>query len=72
MKEKKELVRIVRTDQGTVKIDETGKKNGRGVYLCRDSACLARARKSRALERGLKCSVSPDLYEELGRRLDDG
>lgn len=72
MKEKRELIRIVRTGDDTVTIDRTGKLNGRGVYLCRDSACLLSARKKRALERGLKCGVSPEIYEELGRQLDGG
>lgn len=72
MKEKRELVRIVRDETGQVSIDETGRKNGRGVYVCRDGACLARAQKSKALERGLKCKVSPEIYEELRRRIGDG
>lgn len=72
MKEKRELTRVVKTDQGTVEIDGTGKKNGRGVYLCKDPECLRKAQKSRALERSLKCSVSPDVYEELRRQLHGG
>ena len=72
MKEKQELVRIVKTETGTVRIDQTGRLNGRGVYLCRDAGCLQKARKSRALERSLKCAVPPDVYDEIGRQLDGG
>ena len=72
MKGKKELVRIVKTEDGTVRIDQTGRLNGRGVYLCRDTGCLQKARKSRALERSLKCAVPPDIYDEIGRQLDGG
>lgn len=72
MKEKTELIRVVKDDQGKVKIDESGRMNGRGAYLCKDPECLKKARKSRALERSLKCGVPPELYDELGRRFDGG
>lgn len=72
MKEKAELVRVVKDETGLVRIDETGRANGRGVYLCRDRECLKKAEKSRALERSLKCSIPPDLYGELRRRFDGG
>ena len=61
MKEKTELIRVVKDDQGKVKIDESGRMNGRGAYLCKDPECLKKARKSRALERSLKCGVPPEL-----------
>ncbi len=72
MKEKTELIRVVKTESGEIKIDQTGKVNGRGVYLCKDPECLRKARKSRALERSLRCSLPPDVYDELGRQLDGG
>lgn len=72
MKEKTELIRVVKTETGEVMIDQTGKANGRGVYLCREPECLLKARKCRALERGLRCSVPPDVYDELGRQLHGG
>lgn len=63
-KPKNELIRVVRTSDGTVTLDRTGKANGRGAYLCRDAACLAKARKSRALERALG-AVPDGLFSEL-------
>ena len=64
MKPKRELTRIVRSEEG-VKIDPTGKANGRGAYLCNDPACLKKAMKSKALERALNASLAPDVYEQL-------
>ena len=59
MKEKKSLLRIVRTPEGEVLLDATGKKSGRGAYVCPDPACLARARKSKALERAFSAALPP-------------
>ena len=72
MKEKRELIRIVKREDGTVQIDKTGKMNGRGVYLCRNQDCLKKAEKSRALERSLKCGMPPDVFESLRRELGGG
>lgn len=72
MKEKKDLVRIVKADEGHIEVDETGKKNGRGAYLCRSPECLAAAGKKRALERSLKCGLPPGFYDDLRRRLYGG
>ena len=58
MKPKKELIRVVRTPEGEVVADETGRKNGRGAYLCRAEACFNRAVKTRALERALEQPLS--------------
>lgn len=65
MMPKKSLVRIVRTPEDTVEIDLTGKKSGRGAYVCAKSSCFQLAQKSRAFDRALKVSVSPELYEQL-------
>ena len=62
---KKELIRIVRTPDGNVEIDETGKKNGRGAYLKRSIEALEVAKKKKALARSLECEIPQDLYEEL-------
>lgn len=62
---KRELVRVVRTPQGQVALDATGKLAGRGAYLCPDAACLARARKAKRLERALEVQIPPELYESL-------
>ena len=66
---KKELVRVVRSKDGEVSIDLTGKKSGRGAYLCKDVRCLAKARKKRSLERALKCEVPPEVYDVLETEL---
>ena len=65
MKDKRELVRVVRTDEGEFSLDFTGKKSGRGAYICADPACLAKARKSRALERHLGVAIAPEVYDAL-------
>ena len=63
--QKKELIRIVRTPDGNVEIDETGKKNGRGAYLKRSIEALEVAKKKKALARSLECEIPQELYEEL-------
>ena len=65
MKEKRSLVRVVRTEDGSAKVDPTGKLNGRGAYVCPDAECLKRAVKSRALDRALETSIGPDVMERL-------
>ena len=62
---KKELIRVVRTPDGNVEIDETGKKNGRGAYLKRSIEALEVAKKKKALARSLECEIPQELYEEL-------
>ena len=65
MQPKKELVRVVRTPEDTVLLDATGRANGRGAYLCKKSACLEKAIKSRALERALEIAIPPETYDVL-------
>ena len=62
---KKELIRIVRTPDGQIVADAKGKTPGRGAYICRKAECLQKARKSRALERMLAVSISPETYDAL-------
>lgn len=62
---KKELIRIVRTPEGTVEIDETGKKNGRGAYLKRSVEAVEVAQKKKVLARSLECEIPADLYDTL-------
>lgn len=69
MKSKKEMMRVLRTTEGSIILDTTGKKNGRGAYLCYDPGCLERAIKTRALERSLKVSISQEVYEDLKKEL---
>ena len=64
MRAKKDLMRVVRTENGLVP-DKTGKLNGRGAYLCRSAACLAKALKTRALERALEAPVTDELKATL-------
>lgn len=67
MKPKRDLLRVLRTPEGEVTIDPTGKKNGRGAYLCREAQCLAKARKSKALERSFQMDIGQEVYEWLER-----
>ena len=69
MKEKKQLVRVVRTPEGEFVLDFTGKKSGRGVYVCKSRSCLEAAQKKRGLERSLKCAVPEEIYLELLKSL---
>lgn len=62
---KKELIRIVRTPEGQVEIDLTGKRNGHGAYMQKSMDTLARARKSKALDRALETTVPEEIYAEL-------
>lgn len=65
MKNKKELTRIVRSPEGEVTIDLSGKKSGRGAYVCKSKACLEQAVKAKRLERSLKQSIDPTVYQTL-------
>lgn len=64
---KQELVRVVRTPEGSVIVDLTGKANGRGAYVKKDIEVINKARKSKALERVLEVTISDEVYEELER-----
>lgn len=72
MKDKRQLLRVVRSPEGELSLDATGKAPGRGAYLCRDAVCLKRARKVRALEKALKTPISEDCWQlieaEIGSR----
>ena len=72
MKNKKELIRVVRNDAGEFSLDSTGKKPGRGAYICKNIECLEKACKNKGLERSFKTSVPKDLYEELKKQLEEG
>ena len=68
-KPKKELLRVVRTPEGEITLDFTGKKSGRGAYICRDVACLKKARKSGRIDRNLGVSVSSEVYDKMEAEL---
>ena len=72
MKEKRQLIRVVRSPEGEVSLDFKGKKPGRGAYLCPDPAGLARARKSKALERAFSAALPPEVYEALEGQMKTG
>jgi len=72
MKSKKELIRIVRNDEGEFSVDFTGKKAGRGAYICSDIACLEKAQKNKGLERSFKQAVPKEVYESLREELVKG
>ena len=69
-KEKRELIRIVRTKEGRIFTDATGKANGRGAYVCKNKACLEKAVKNKGLDRAFKEKVSADAYEGLKKEFD--
>ncbi|OPJ61809.1 RNase P modulator RnpM [Clostridium oryzae] len=69
MKPKKELVRIVKNKEGEVSIDLTGKKPGRGAYICKDIQCLEKAFRTKKLEKNLEIKISDELYERLKEEL---
>jgi len=71
MKDKKQMIRIVTTKEGEIFVDETGKKNGRGAYICRDMECFNKAQKKHSLERSLKCSISEEIYEKLRQEIEE-
>ena len=70
-KPKKELLRVVRTPDGEILLDFTGKKSGRGAYICRDVTCLKRARKSRRIDRALEVSIPEEVYDRMESELSD-
>ncbi len=72
MKEKRELVRIVRDPEGNISVDLTGKKSGRGAYICKDKKCLMKAQKAKRLEKAFQCDVPDEIYERLEGEITDG
>lgn len=69
MKPKKELIRMVKSPEGEVSLDFTGKMPGRGAYICRDSQCLAKVRKSRRFEKSFSCKIEESVYEVMANEL---
>ena len=70
MKPKKELIRVVRTPEGSVSLDFGGKMNGRGAYLCPDPECLKKALRSKALDRSLEVTIPEDVYHRLEKEME--
>lgn len=71
MKSKKEMLRVLKTAEDKIILDATGRKNGRGAYLCFSGECLKKARKNRGLERSLKISIPPEVYDSLEKELSE-
>ena len=69
---KNTLIRVLRTPEGEITLDLAGKKNGRGAYICKSSACLKKARKSRRIESALECHISDELYTKMEEELTVG
>ena len=69
MKNKKEMIRVLKTAEGEITLDATGKKNGRGAYLCRSMDCLEKAVKNKGLERSLKVKIPSEVYDALREEL---
>ena len=70
-KPKKDLLRVVRTPDGEVLLDFTGKKNGRGAYICQSVNCLKKARRSGRIDRSLNVSVPAEVYDNMERELSE-
>lgn len=65
MKPKKELMRVVKSPEGEISLDFTGKKNGRGAYVCRSEECFNKARKARRFEKSFSCRIDDNVYEVM-------
>ena len=70
MKGKKEMMRVLRTAENEICLDVTGKKNGRGAYVCKSRDCLQRARKNKGLERSFKMSIPNEVYDILEKEFE--
>ncbi len=68
-KPKKEMLRVLRTPEGEITLDFTGKKSGRGAYICPKASCLKRARKSRRIDRALECNIPEEVYDAMEKAL---
>ncbi len=69
MKEKKEMIRVIRTQEGEFLLDATGKKNGRGAYICPSGECLRKAVRNRGLERSFRQPIPAEVYEALEKEM---
>lgn len=71
MKPKKELIRVVKSPEGEVFLDATGKKSGRGAYICPNAECLKLARKARRFEKSFSCRISDEVFDSMERELNE-
>ena len=71
MKSKKEMIRVIKTAEGEILLDATGRKNGRGAYLCPSMGCFKKAVKGRGLERSFKMAIPREVYETLEKEMEE-
>ncbi|MBR5479365.1 MAG: YlxR family protein [Clostridia bacterium] len=71
MFEKRDLIRVVKSPEGTISLDFKGKAPGRGAYLCKSAECLKKARRSKALERTFSLAIPDEVYESLEREMEE-
>ena len=71
MKPKKELIRIVKSPEGEISLDRTGRSPGRGAYICPDAECLKKARKARRLEKAFSSPIPEEVYDSFEKELAD-
>ncbi len=70
MKDKRELLRVVKNNEGVIFLDPTGKKNGRGAYICKNIDCFNKARKAKSLSHEFSCEIPEDVYDEISKQLE--
>ena len=70
MKSKKELIRVIKTPEEEILLDATGRKNGRGAYICASVECLAKAQKTKGLERSLKTAIPAEIFQNLEEEMN--
>lgn len=71
MKPKRELIRVIKTSEDEIFVDATGKKNGRGAYVCSNRECFDKAVKSKSLERSLKIAIPKEIYEDFEKEMEN-
>ena len=71
MKDKRQLVRVVRNKEGEISVDLYGKKPGRGAYICRSTECLDKAQKAKRLERAFSAQIEPEIYDAMRKEIAD-
>ena len=72
MKDKKVMMRVVKGAEGDVSLDMTGRKNGRGAYLCKNAECLSKTRRNKGLERSFKMRIPDEIYVNLEKEFEEG
>ncbi len=71
MRDKKEMIRVIKTPEGAICLDVTGRANGRGAYICNSAECLKKAVKNRGLEKSLKAQIPGDILEQMNKELGE-